>query len=170
MDNSYFHVPLTNTVEYLTTDEIPTVVRKFVDIPMAEIPSAFDSTYAELMPVLAAEGIQPTGAAIALYHRPPADSATLEIGFPVDKALSAPVTTESGAVLEASTLPGGQIARVSHIGSYDALAVAWEEFEDEINSAGKHAALPGWEIYMTEPTAEMDPSTFRTDLIIVVND
>lgn len=170
METSYLSAQPTNTVEYLTVNEVPTVVRKFMDIPIEDMPAAFDSTYAELIPLLAAEGIRPTGAAIALYQRLPTDTATFEIGFPVDKALSAPVTTESGAVLEPSTLPGGQIARVSHIGGYDALAVAWDEFRDEISSTGKQAGLPSWEIYQTEQTAEIDPFSVRTDLITLVND
>lgn len=169
MHHSYFHAELTDTVEFLEVDEIQTIVQKATDHPMAEMAEVFDSTFTELGPLLQAEGIQPAGPAFSLHHRQPTDSATFEVGFPVDKRLDAARSTESGVVLAPSIIPGGQIARISYVGSFDGLPDAWGAFMQAIAAAGKQPLIPLWEIYLTEPTPDMDPTTLRTDIFTRVN-
>lgn len=170
MNQAYLHSEPASTIEFLEVHEIQTIVQRVTDYPMAEMAAIFDSTFEALFPLLEAEGIQPTGPAFSLHHRQPTDTATLEVGMPVNKLLRSSRSMESGAILEPSTLPGGIIARISHIGAYDQLPTAWGEFMESIVAAGKQPKFPLWEVYVSEPTPEMDASTLRTDLIALVGD
>jgi hypothetical protein len=37
-----------------------------------------------------------------------------------------------------------------------------------VTDSGNQPALPFWEIYVTEPSPEADPSTMRTDLVTLL--
>lgn len=36
----------------------------------------------------------------------------------------------------------------------------------QVAADGRQPALPFWEVYVTEPSPEMDPATLRTDLVL----
>jgi len=57
-----------------------------------------------------------------------------------------------------SQLPAGTIACATHVGPYESLA--------ETYSATQGLALSGpmWEVYLSDPQLEPDPSTWRTDV------
>jgi effector-binding domain-containing protein len=164
----YFLSEAVSDVEFIQVEEFDTVVVKMTDYPMAEMPAAFDSAFAALFPVLEAQGISPIGPAYSLHRRMPTDTATFEAGIPVDKLLADPVTTETGVVVESSQLPAGNIARVSYFGPYEAMGEAWGSFMYAISTSGKQPDLPFWEIYVTEPSPEIDPATLRTDLVVKI--
>lgn len=164
----YYMGPPRAAVEFLDVEEIPTVVQKFVDYPLAKMSEAMDGASSALFPVLASQGLQPVGPMFSLYERMPGEHATFEVGIPVDRPLTTPVTTPSGAMLENSVLPGGSIATMSHVGSYDRLGEAWGAFLEAVESSDRTAGLPFWEIYLTEPTPEADPESMRTELVMVL--
>lgn len=170
MQPNYFHDEPATNVEFRQVGEIPTIVQKATDHPMTDMAEIFDSTFSALMPMLQNGEIQPTGPGFALHYRQPTDTATFGVGLPVDTPLDSARSTETGVVLEPETIPGGQIARYSHIGSYDGLPDAWGTFMEGIIAAGKQPALPFWEIYVTEPTPDTDPATLRTDLVTLISD
>lgn len=117
----YFLADPYTEVTFLEAPEAPTVVSAFADFPMADMASAFDSTFSALFPVLSAHGVQPVGPAFSLQTRMPSETVDMEIGFPVDLALAEAVPTEAGLTLQPSRLPAGRVAIVSHLGSYDGL-------------------------------------------------
>ena len=164
----YFLSEPVSDAEFIEVEAVDTVVVKLTDYPMKDMPAAFDSTFGALFPVLEAHGISPTGPAFALYHRMPTDTATFEVGIPVDKPLAEPVTTDSGLVVESSHLPAGNVARISYFGPYDAMGEGWGSFMYAISAAGRAPDLPFWEIYVTEPHPDIDPATLRTDLVVKV--
>lgn len=164
----YYMGPPRTAVEFLEVEDIPTVVQKFVDYPLAKMSEAMDGASSALFPVLASQGLQPVGPMFSLYERMPGEHATFEVGIPVDRPLTTPVTTPSGAMLENSVLPGGSIATMSHVGSYDRLGEAWGAFLEAVESSDRTAGLPFWEIYLTEPTPEADPESMRTELVMVL--
>ena len=160
----YLMNPPVSELEILNVEAIPTVVAVFENHPMAEMSSAFDSTFQALFPTLAAQGITPIGPGFALYTSTPTDTASFEVGIPVNKPLHGEAATESGVVLKNSELPGGNIARISHLGSYDGLSQAWPRFLEAVDASERTPDNPFWEVYVTEPSPEMDPATLRTDL------
>ncbi|ANE03968.1 GyrI-like domain-containing protein [Corynebacterium crudilactis] len=160
----YLMKPPVSELEILEVDDIATVVAVFDNHPMSEMASAFDSTYQVLFPTLAAQGIHPIGPGYALYTSVPSDTVSLEVGIPVDQPLDGDITADNGIVLKNSTIPGGKIARISHLGSFDGLGQAWGTFMESVAQAGHSADMPFWEVYVTEPSPDMDPATLQTDL------
>ncbi|AGF71525.1 GyrI-like domain-containing protein [Corynebacterium halotolerans] len=169
-DPSYLHAEPRTAVEFLEITRVPTVVRKMTDHPMSDMAAVFDSTFTALFPLLEVEGIKPVGPAFSLHHRMPTETSTFEVGVPVDRLLAEAVTTDSGVVLESSSLPGGSIATVSHLGPYDDLGEAWDEFTGRVMDGGAAPQLPFWEVYVTEPGPGADPASMRTDLYTMVGD
>ena len=160
----YLLNPPVNEPEILTVEELPTVVAVFNNHPMNEMPSAFDQTYQALFPTLGAKGIAPVGPGFALYTSTPTDTVSFEVGIPVSQPLEGDVSADNGIVLKNSVIPAGKIARISHIGSFDGLSQAWDSFVETLESAGHEIDMPYWEVYVTEPSPEMAPSTLQTDL------
>ncbi|MDO5619602.1 GyrI-like domain-containing protein [Kocuria sp.] len=142
---------------------IPTVVAREHNLPLApKAMSAFyDSTYGTLYPALAAAGISPAGPAFGLHTRLPSQTVDIEAGVTVDRA--APNLPDG---LVNSVLPGGNIAATTYVGSYDGLGSAWGAFMEAVAAAGHTPGLPLWEVYVSEPTLDADPSTMRTDLYV----
>lgn len=163
-------------VRLLAAGAVPTAVVRATNVPMATIGSFFDSAFGKAFPALFAAGITPVAPPFALYTRiteGPEAEADLEIGFPLDRPLSESVEGESeevdGMRVVPSELPAGEIAVTSHLGSYDGLGEAWGELMGEIGAMGRAPGIPFWEVYVTEPSPDMDPATLRTDLFCRVS-
>lgn len=146
------------------TPAVPTAVVRNTDYPMHEMPALMDGTFAHLPVALAEAGITPIGPALSLHTRMPTDTADLEVGFPVDAPLTEPITLPNGFVVVASELPAGRAIGTSYVGGYEGLGDAWGGFMQAVAESGETAALPFWEMYVTEPSPEADPATMRTDL------
>ncbi len=140
--------------------DLPAVTTAVISgvVPMAELPTFFDSAFSTIGPVLAAQGVLPTGAAFARYHGEPTDVADLEVGLPTDR----PVEPSDGVV--AGELPAGRVAQLVHRGSYDQLGQSWGRLAAWTADQGLTPGPHLWEVYLTEPTPEMDPAELRTEL------
>jgi effector-binding domain-containing protein len=128
-------------------------------VPMTGIAEFFDRSFTTLADVLAGQNVAITGPAFALYHGQPTDTADLEVGFPTDE----PVTPAEG--VEAGSLPEGRAARLVHHGGYDQLGSSWGQLARWMSEQGLEPAASCWEVYVTQPSPEMDPADLRTELI-----
>jgi effector-binding domain-containing protein len=131
-------------------------------VPMAEIADFFDRSFFELATVLDGQGIAPTGPAFARYASPPGETADLEVGFPVREPL-----TPEGSVCP-SSLPAGRVARLVHAGGYGELGESWGRLGAWIAEQGLTPGAELWEVYVTEPNPDMDPTDLRTELVWTV--
>lgn len=127
-------------------------------VEMTGITDFFDQSFATLFEVLGAQGVTLTGPPFALYHSPPSDVADLEVGVPI----AGPFRPDRG--VETSGLPGGRVARIVHEGAYEQLGSSWERLGAWIGEHGLTFGEAAWEVYLTEPTPEMDPAELRTEL------
>ncbi len=127
-------------------------------IAMGELPAFFDSAFEQLTTVLAQQEMVLEGPGFALYHGAPAEVARLEVGFPVSSEV-----TPTGDV-EASHLPAGTVARTVHAGSFDDLGDSWGRLGTWIGAEGLEPGESMWEVYLTEPSPDMDPADLRTEL------
>jgi len=143
--------------ELIEVEEVPTAVIAGV-VDAAELPAFFDRSFATLPAVLAGQGVRPVGAAFARHERPVSDTADLEVGFPVDR----PVSAQDG--VRASTLPAGRVARYVHEGGFEGLPDAWQRLAEWIDARGLTPESGMWEVYLTEPSPDMDPADLRTEL------
>ncbi|MEU0685336.1 GyrI-like domain-containing protein [Streptomyces uncialis] len=127
-------------------------------VPMTGLRDFFDTSFGALARTVAAQRITVLGPAFGLYHGTPSETVDLEVGFPTDRA----VRPEAGVV--AGSLPGGRVARLTHIGAFDGLGASWERLHAWTRARGLTVAEDRWETYVTEPSPDMDPRDLRTEL------
>jgi effector-binding domain-containing protein len=152
MDTARAKDPELVDVEAATTAVIGAVVA------MDELVGFFDRSFPRLASVISEQGVAIESPAFALYHGPPAEMVDLEVGFVTDR----PVQPDGD--VRVGSLPGGRVARLVHEGGYDQLGASWERLRSWIDARG---LVPGdalWELYVTEPSPDMDPDRLRTEL------
>jgi effector-binding domain-containing protein len=142
---------ITQTVSQLTAI-VP------VTIPRDKIRNVMGPGLSELMGVLAAQGVAPTGPWFTHHLRMDPDIFEFEIGVPV----AAPVAA-AGRV-RPSQWPAMRVARTVYQGGYEGLHVAWGEFDAWV-AANRHTpASDLWECYVAGPESGPDPAAWRTEL------
>jgi effector-binding domain-containing protein len=141
--------------------EQPTAVIRG-EVQMDQLPAFFDRSFGELATVLADQGIEPRSAAFAKYDGAPTDVARLEVGFVVDAPVQATGDVAPG------TLPGGRVATVLHHGGFDGLGASWGALFAWVAEQGLTPGELMWEVYLTEPTPDMDPAELRTELVLTL--
>jgi effector-binding domain-containing protein len=138
-------------------------------VTMDGLASAVDQGYPELFGWLAANGIAPAAAPFIRYLViDMAAGLQIELGVPV----SEPV--EGDEHVRAGILPSGRYAVLRHIGPYDGLAASNAALEkwasqhgvefDVTELSGGSAWRSRVEHYLTDPSAEPDPSKWETDI------
>lgn len=147
----------------------PTAVVEARNLPMAEIPTLFDTTFSALLPALAEAGMEVAGPAFALYTKQPSDTLDLEVGVPITAGLTRALPLGEGRIAIPSQLPGGSVAALTYNGGYEGLSEAWAAFTHDAVSAGHHPGMPFFEVYVTEPRPDMDPADLRTDLFLTLS-
>jgi effector-binding domain-containing protein len=146
-----------NEPELTDVAEVTTAVVADV-VEMSHMSAFFDQAFSTLAHVLASQGIEPIGPAFALHRRPVTDTADLEVGFPTQRPVLADGPVHSGS------LPAGPVARFVHHGSFDGLPGAWQRLESWIGEQGLTPGDAMWEVYLTEPSPDMDPADLQTEL------
>lgn len=143
-----------------------TVVVRSGDLPVEGMIPFFDESFSAIGAALGAQEVRVTGPAFARYLRPMAATADLEVGLPV----ASPIRPDG--VVEPGELPAVRVVRTVHAGSYDGLSHAWERLTDWVAAQGlrPHPGAGVWEVYLTEPTPEMDPADLRTELNVPLAD
>lgn len=153
-------------MERLTLDPAPLAVIRHEGIRIADLRDAFDTGYGAIAAYFHDGTLVPAGPAVAIYYGDPMGVFDLELGFPVATAPTDPLITASGASVQASTLPSGDAAATTHIGSYDGLGRAWMGLAERAGAKDLHHRGIWIEVYVSDPTE--DPEELRTDLILPV--
>lgn len=147
----------------------PTVVVRAVDEPTADLRSLMDRAFGALGDAIQRGVLRPAGPAFSRYDgdvlQGLGDTVTLEVGFPVDAPLQAPVDVD-GVPVEASSLPACRLATAKHTGPYEGLPQAWPEFVAQVLELGHQPGDLFWEAYDTQPGPDVDPATLVTGLAI----
>jgi effector-binding domain-containing protein len=123
-------------------------------VTMDRIADFLGGAFSEVMQVVAAQGLHPTGAPFARYRFVDA-GAGVATGGPVELDVEAgfPVSgnVEPAGRVEAMTLPGGHVATTMHVGSYDAVGAAYDAAQQFLTDEGYEVAGAPWECYLDEP-------------------
>jgi effector-binding domain-containing protein len=143
----------TFTVE---TIEPQTAAAIRAEVPMAELREVFDRGFHEVVQAAEAQGVAITGPPFGFYPRMPGDTVQAVVGFPVAGAITA-----DGEV-KPFELPGGRVVSGTHVGPYETLAQTYEQLMAWTEAEGLTLAEGMWECYLSDPSAEPDPSTWRT--------
>lgn len=151
-------------VERFDLTAVPLAVARYDKVTMGELRTLFDTTFQALGAAIGAGKVQPAGPALAVYHGDPSQTFDVEIGFPVAEPIREK-TLVGDITIQNSTLPAGPAAGTSHLGSFDGLGESWGRLMQDILDSGDG---PGSmvEIYVTEPSPDMNPDDLRTDLIV----
>lgn len=137
--------------------EQPTaVVRQTV--PMTELTDFFGRAFTATMAAVQSQGGQVAGPPFGKYYGTPSDVVDVEAGFPV----AAPITP-AGEVVP-GTLPAGRVVEAVHVGPFDTLETTYAEVMRYFTDAGLTPADVMWECYLSDPEAEPDPATWRTQV------
>lgn len=126
------------------------------DVPMAELPAVFDRAFHEVMRAVTAQGLTVTGPPFGFYPRMPAATVEVAAGFPV----SAPMAPDGDVT--AMELPGGRVITGIHVGRFEELERTYRELTEWAASQGLQLAEGMWESYLTDPSVQPDPASWRT--------
>ena len=135
----------------------PTAVIHLV-IPRSQIQQVMGPAIQEVMAAVAAQGLAPTGPWFTRHFRITADAFDFEVSVPVARPV-----TPTGRV-RPSELPAVSAALTVYRGAYEGLGAAWGEFKGWIAAQGLKPATWIWEVYLTDPAANPDPTSWRTEL------
>lgn len=159
-----------NDVEYIEFPGFPTMVVRFREFPMNEMPTAMDRAFSALGKAIGDGAFTPTGPAFSRHEVLPTDTATFEVGFPVDAPLPSDMTVDGVEIVNSELPACATLATTKHRGPYDGLGASWQAFMEAVDADGKSPRLPFWEAYDTQPGPDVDPETLVTGLAIPVED
>ena len=146
-----------DTPQIVQTKAVPTAIIQ-LSVPRSEIRSVMGPGIQELMTTVAAQGIAPAGPWFNRHFNMNPVTFDFEISVPVTRPVKA-----AGRV-RPSELPAVKAVRAVYRGDYEGLGAAWGELERWVATRGLAAAPWIWEVYLTDPAANPDPSTWRTEL------
>jgi effector-binding domain-containing protein len=131
-----------------------------VDVPPAQLPEAIGEAIGEIEARMTEAGVEVAGPPFARYLDLGPLRIVAEIGCPVWRP-----APHVGRVYP-GRLGGGRAASIVHVGPYDGLAATYERLQRWLDEGGAHGTGPMWEVYWSDPVAEPDPATWRTEILI----
>ena len=135
--------------------------------PMDGIPAFMDAAFPELSAAVGAAGFVPGGPPFSRYFAFGPDRVELELGVPIAATPGGPQRSFDGlGRVQPGELPAGQVAVAWHVGPYDAIGATYERLVAWVAEQGREPAGAMWEVYWTDPSAEPDPSKWRTEVIL----
>ncbi|NNL96641.1 MAG: AraC family transcriptional regulator [Acidimicrobiia bacterium] len=140
--------------------EQPTMVVRGT-IKLEDIPTFLGRAYHMVDSQIRDSGAHVVGEPFARYRCLDGEYREFEVeaGVPVVLAVSG-----HGGV-EASVLPAGPAAVTVHTGPYERMEPAYDALNAWLDEHGGNADGPAWEVYHTDPNAQPDPATWRTEIV-----
>lgn len=123
------------------------------------MPEFFERAMGQAYQALQELGLEPTGPPVAVYRGNPEDGFDVTAGFPV----ASPVPATAG--MEVLALPTGQAVATVHVGTYDSMKETYDKIAAWMKDQRLIPAEPMWEEYLSDPSANPDPATWRTRIV-----
>ncbi len=139
-----------------TSDQLTATIS--LTVPRAEIMTVMGPGIREVLAVLAARGITPTGPWFTHHRQRPKETFDFDICVPV----ASPVAAE-GRVTP-GLLAAARVARTIYRGPYEGLGAGWGEFCQWVETNGLPAREDLWERYVVGPETGCEPAGFVTEL------
>jgi effector-binding domain-containing protein len=143
--------------EVVTLRAQPAAVMR-AEVPMSELTDVFDRGFTRVAEAVREQGLELAAAPFGFYPRMPGETVAVAVGFPVSAELRA-----TGDV-EPMELPAGRAIRGIHVGPYDQLERTYGELIAWAGEQGLALKEGMWETYLSDPAAEPDPTTWRTEI------
>lgn len=146
------------TLKQVATEHLASVRGTY---PIARLPELMPAEFARVMNELTAEGIQPSGGAVTIYHGWGGDTVDAEIGFTIRGVF---FPRDPKGPVRASRTPGGKVLFTVHVGLYAELEAAYKAIQAYAKANRLELAGIMWERYLTGPAAEPDSSKHVTEV------
>ena len=127
-----------------------------VEGPAGDLPVLIGPAFGEVAGAMGQAGVGIAGEPFTRYLAWDGGRVEAEVGFPVLRPAPA-----VGRVYP-TTLPGGEVASIVHVGPYDTLHETYAQLQAWLGARGWSPTGPMWEVYWSEPVG--DPSTWRTEI------
>ena len=145
------------TTESLTAQ--PTLTMRF-----EVAPQQLAAKFAEVLPAVFGHAVggggAPAGQPFARYHGEHDGKLDVEAGVPTM------TPGRSGDGISVSELPAGEAAVTTHVGPYDGLGAAHQALTRWAKDNGRQAAGGAWEVYVSDPGEEPDPTKWETRVFL----
>jgi effector-binding domain-containing protein len=128
---------------------------------MAELPEVMGREFRRILDALRAEGIQPSGGVLAIYHGWTEDTVDVELAATI-KGVFFPQGPRRG--VNPSMVPGGKMVFTVHVGPYDRISAAYQAMQEYAGANDLKLADMMWERYLTDPAVEPDLSKHVTEV------
>ena len=151
------------TVEITHLPELRVATVRHVG-PYEDIPEAFERLHQ--LADQAGLASMPGNTMLAIYHDDP--STTPSDRLRSHAAVVVPPQEALPGGLVEQTIPAGNYARTEHVGPYERLSEAWEQFKQSVPQTGKQLGSgPSFEIYRNDPST-VPKEALVTDLYMSV--
>ncbi len=127
-----------------------------------EISATLGGLYAEISGYMARTGAESAGQPLAIYYDYNNENVDFQAALPVDRGV------KSEGRIQFGQTPGGEVALIEYSGPYEGIPKAHAAMDIYFEGKGLEASGPPWEVYITDPTTEPDPSKWRTDIFYPV--
>lgn len=131
-------------------------------VELDEIGPWVSGAFGRVAAALAAQRVAPAGPPYARYFPVGDRRFHVEAGFPVH----CQIEVEGG--VGPTVLPAGPALATVHTGPYDEVSEAYDRIAAWAAEHGLTTGTDPWEIYVTDPSAEPDPSNWRTEIVVPV--
>ena len=130
-----------------------------VEVDQSALSLAIGNVMQRVRETLEKQGIKAISAPVARDHAL-GDTVDFEAGVMVDD------TVVPDGDVNPSALPAGPAAIAVHAGPYETLGGTYDAMSTWLESSSDYVANGGpWELYLTDPSAEPDPSKWLTEVI-----
>jgi effector-binding domain-containing protein len=129
------------------------------EVDQSSLSLALGRVHQAVREALQKQGVTGSSGPFARYHTL-GETVDFEAGVMVDKPIAPDGDVKPGQ------LPSGPAAIAVHAGPYDTLGATYDAMRSWLDGNPDYVANGGpWEIYLTDPSAEPDPSKWLTEII-----
>jgi effector-binding domain-containing protein len=123
-----------------------------------DISSVMGEAFAKVFEAVTRSGSVPAGPVFSRYFAFSEETVDFEAGI----AVTEPFTGDGD--VKASTIGDCEAAVTMHTGPYDSLSKTYEALQAWIGAQGRKPGATMWEVYLTDPEQEPDPSKWQTEV------
>lgn len=126
--------------------------------PADQLAKKYDEIYGELNKIVQKQSLEYASAPFGIYHKYTPEDVDVEPGIPVN---GNPVPEGRMNVIKTY---GGKVMQLKFFGPYSKLHEAWNGLMEHVNENNYQVAASPFEVYVTNPAEEKDPSKLLTEL------
>jgi effector-binding domain-containing protein len=128
----------------------------------SEVPAFYARALSKVLAAMEAQGTTPGGEPFAFYHGSVDGLVDVEAGFPIVDSFLPSDDVVPGE------LPGGRTVTAVHLGPYETLGRTYAEMRAWATANGMQPVDAMWEVYLTDPDREPDPTRWRAGVFLRV--